>query len=179
MSEDKFASYKGWENGQNLTLVKSKKYIFHITDCTGMVLLLYFTSVYSRILYFTSDYSRIGSSQFLQAWQLQDPDVQPLELISLAVATGYQFPFSVFLGWFDVIVLCITSTLYMFMVYSCNDKELSHYGMLLMWERNKLDTETLILMSILLYLDLDGFSLDLYGLNRVKFKMHGNPTPAM
>lgn len=77
-----------------------------------------------------------------------------------------------------MIVLCITSTVYMFMVYSGNDEELSYHCMLLMWERNKLYTETLILLSMLLYLDLGGFSLDLYGLNRIKFKMHSNPTPA-
>lgn len=131
MLVNRFASYKSWENRYNNLLVKSNTCIFSIS----LLVLGWWC-----FCYFTSDYSRTGSSQSLWAWQLQDPDVQPLEWISLAVAAGYHFPFSVFLSRCDVTVLCITPTLFIFTPFSCNNSELTHWGMFLIrggWGREQ------------------------------------------
>lgn len=140
---NRFTSYECSENRHSSSLVKSNTCIFSIS-----LIVLGSCCFY----YFTSDYSRTGSSQSLWVWQLQDPDVQPLEWLSLAVAAGYHFPFSVFLSRCVVIVLCITSTLFIFTPFSCNNGELTHCGMFLMWETNKLYTEVLFLLPVYLYL---------------------------
>lgn len=103
-------------------------------------------------LLLTSNYSRIGSSQSLWVWQLQDTDVQLLEWILLAVAAGCHSPFSVFLSRCDMIVLCITPTLFIFTPFSCNNGELTHCGMFSVWERKNLHTEVLFVLPKLLYL---------------------------
>lgn len=90
-----FTSYEHWENRCTSSLVKSNACIFSIS----LIVL-----GWCWFFYFISDYSRIGSSQSLWVSQMQDPDVQPLEWISPAVAAGYHFLFSVFLSRCDCTV---------------------------------------------------------------------------
>lgn len=139
---NRFASYKRWENRHNSSLVKSYTCIISIS----LIVLGWCCSCY-----FTSDYSRFGSSQSLYVWQLQDPDVQPLEWVS---GSGSWLPLSLFCFsqqlWYDCAVYH-TNVIH-FHTISCNNGELTHCGMFLMWERNKLYTEVLFLLPTLLYL---------------------------
>ena len=166
---NRFVSYKRWENRWNSSLVKSNTYIFS----TSLIVL-----GQCCLYYFTSNYSRMGRSQSLWVWQLQDPDVQHLEWISLAVAAGCHFPFSAFFSRCDVIVLCIIPTLFIFTPFSCNNRELTHCGMFLMCERNYTQRSCFSCLHWFTFFDLSGFSLDSDGLRRIRFIMQGNPTPA-
>lgn len=166
---NRFASYKRWENRHNSSLVKSYTCIISIS----LIVLGWCCSCY-----FTSDYSRFGSSQSLYVWQLQDPDVQPLEWVSLAVAAGYHFPFSVFLSSCDMIVLYITPTLFIFTPFLVTMG--NWLTVACFWcgrGTNYTQRSCFSCLHCFTFFDLTGFSLDLNRLRRIRFLMHGNPTP--